>query len=40
MAPFRVKDPRGAVDLQVPPEWKCDCHLLPYSNRATRWHAQ
>lgn len=31
MAPFTVKDPRGTVDLQVPPEWKCDCYLLPCS---------
>lgn len=35
-----VKDPRGTVDLQVPPGWKCDCCLLPRSKCATRWNTK
>lgn len=35
-----VKDPRGTVDLQVPPGWKCDCCFLPRSKCATRWNTK
>lgn len=40
MAPFTQKDPRGTVDLLVPPHWKRDCCLLTQSKGATTEHTQ